>query len=395
MTDWAIDHGDVRIAQGDAREVLAGFPDESVHCIVTSPPFFQLRNYGVDGQIGLEQTPEEWVDALVGVFRECRRVLRSDGTFWLEIGDTYAGGGGGNYGSGKEAAYGAPHLTNVRNRPEWLSSAKLKPKDLIGAPWMVAFALRADGWWLRAEDIWYKPNAMTESVTDRPARAHSQVFLLTKSPSYFFDEDAERTEYKRDGRKITTVKAGPGSGQHRDGERWPGAGANVRTVWTIPTENTDFEHHAVMAQEVARMCISMGTSEEGCCVECGAPWDRVVETEGESGAQRLAKASKEREGVFPDGAGVVANNGKGFSLQHTGQALTPKGGKPRRTIAWAPSCGCLTLETRPCTVLDPFMGAATTALVARRLGRHAVGVELSPASIEISADRLKQMSMLT
>lgn len=387
MPEWAIDHGDVRIMQGDALTRLAELPESSVQCIVTSPPFFGLRDYGVDGQIGLEGSPGEWVAALVAVFRECRRVLREDGVFWLEVGDTYAA----------NRSYQVPDSKHrdVGNGAPSKVPTGYKVKDLIGAPWLLAFALIEDGWWLRSEVIWHKPNAMPESVTDRPSRGHSTVFMLTKSPRYFFDADAVRTPHKMDGRKVTKVVGGDGSAQHRDGERWPGAGANIRSVWSIVLENTEFEHHATMAMQLAEQCIKAGTSEHGACVECGAPWKRIVKTPGESEAERRARSSRSRTGPGNQ------------HLQRGGREMTPHGGKPREQIGWEPTCRCYLPDgplwgamsddefRRPCVVLDPFMGSGTTALVARNLGRHSVGVELSPEYMGYASERLKQLSLLT
>jgi DNA modification methylase len=179
MTSW-------RVIEGDCRESLRGLDAGSVQTCVTSPPYFGLRDYGHDGQIGLEPTPDEFVEALVGVFREVRRVLRDDGTVWLNLGDSYnADGrkGRAHMGEGKNSGYSA-----------WVNKTMngTKPKDLLGIPWMVAFALRADGWYLRSDIIWSKPNPMPESVTDRPTKAHEYVFLLSKGPRYFYDADAVR-----------------------------------------------------------------------------------------------------------------------------------------------------------------------------------------------------------
>ena len=177
---------------GDCREMLRTLEAGSVRTCITSPPYFGLRDYGHDGQIGLEQTPDDYVNELVEVFREVRRVLSDDGTLWLNLGDSYAGGGGGNYNKTGVSQAGGQHITNVRNRPEWLENAGVKPKDLMGIPWRVAFALQADGWYLRSDIIWHKPNPMPESVTDRPTKSHEYLFLLTKSPRYYYDHVAVR-----------------------------------------------------------------------------------------------------------------------------------------------------------------------------------------------------------
>ena len=177
------------ILNGDVIACLRSLPDACVQCVVTSPPYWGLRDYGVEGQIGLEPTPEEHVERMVEVFREVRRVLRDDGTLWLNLGDSYngSGGAGGDYDPGGLKA-GQPKFPGRR-------ISALKPKDLVGIPWRVAFALQADGWYLRSDIIWSKPNPMPESVTDRPTKSHEFVFLFAKSPRYFYDHEAIKEPY--------------------------------------------------------------------------------------------------------------------------------------------------------------------------------------------------------
>lgn len=227
---------DFVLYQGDALEVLSSLPDRSVDMVATSPPFYGLRDYNAPGQIGLEDTPDQWVQRLVAVFRECRRVLKDHGTLWVEIGDSYASSSTYNTSNTLHNDNGwkqdSDRRPNVR-----AGEIGLKPKDLLGQPWALAFALRADGWWLRSEIIWHKVNAMPESVTDRPTKAHSTIFLLSKKPRYYFDADAIREAYRPDGTMVTTVTGGEGSIQHRDGERWPNpVGANARSVWPMPSQ---------------------------------------------------------------------------------------------------------------------------------------------------------------
>ena len=187
------------IIQGDIREIAKQLETGSVNCIVTSPPYWGLRDYGVSGQIGLEPTPEEYVAGMVAIFRELRRVLRDDGTLWLNLGDSYTS----MLRSGRDESPGVgakQEISKVRTSLKWHAGdgskfrwtlpGGQKPKDLVGIPWMVAFALRSDGWYLRSEIIWSKPNVMPESVKDRPTKAHEQIFLLTKSPKYFYDAPA-------------------------------------------------------------------------------------------------------------------------------------------------------------------------------------------------------------
>lgn len=276
----------VQILRGDCRDVLKSLPDESVHCVVTSPPYFGLRDYGMEGQIGLEPTPAEFADQMVSIFREVRRVLRSDGTLWLNLGDSYAGSGKGgnppdsphqkqatNAGSivrGKRIERGAGRWGGG-NLP---SFEGIKPKDLIGIPWMVAFALRADGWWLRQDIIWQKPNPMPESVTDRPTSCHEHIFLLSKSQKYFFDSDAvreplssvtiDRLKYKR-----TSASKWFGNGSNdtdmrgTSGARANLNGRNIRNVWTIPTSAFPGAHFATFPQKLVEPCIKAGCPVEG------------------------------------------------------------------------------------------------------------------------------------
>ncbi len=256
---------------GDCLETLRTLPDNSLHCCVTSPPYWGLRDYGHAGQIGLEQTPDEYVGRLVEVFREVRRVLRDDGTVWLNLGDSYAGGKGQNGNSkarltAAERGYKqAAGTVLMATRPIDLPIDGLKPKDLVGIPWRVAFALQADGWWLRQDIIWHKPNPMPESVRDRCTKAHEYVFLLTKSARYFYDAAAvaeaatEYSAFKKSGTKIFTNNYhGDGrlSGLHptavADGTR------NRRSVWTVTTKPYKGAHFATMPPELAETCIRAG-----------------------------------------------------------------------------------------------------------------------------------------
>ena len=185
------------IIQGDCLEVLKTIPDKSIDCCVTSPPYYGLRDYGCEGQIGLEETPEEYVQKLVEVFREVKRVLEDDGTLWLNIGDSYWGSGSRGFDftdkftEASEIQKGSKGTTNLSNVPKLVGNYKdIKNKDLIGIPWMTAFALRADGWYLRQDIIWHKPNPMPESVKDRCTKSHEYIFLLSKKPHYYFDYEA-------------------------------------------------------------------------------------------------------------------------------------------------------------------------------------------------------------
>lgn len=298
------------IFQGDCLSGLRQIPDGTVNTCVTSPPYFGLRDYGHDGQIGLEPTPDEFVAALVGVFREVRRVLRDDGTLWLNLGDSYNAAGRKGHGSRtgfKQSTNRASAAGQDNSRPNVES---LKEKDLIGIPWRVAFALQADGWYLRQDIIWHKPNPMPESVRDRCTKAHEYVFLLSKSPTYYFDADAikepsvtndPRRPYTSKGAKELDGRSDWKSGEKRDGEDF--TKRNRRSVWTVATRPYKGAHFATFPPDLIEPCILAGAPENG-------------------------------------------------------------------------------------IVLDPFMGSGTTAAVATKLGRFAMGCELNPDYVELIRERL-------
>lgn len=270
----------MRLITGDCRAILRDLPANSVHCCVTSPPYFGLRDYGVDGQIGLEQTPNEYVAQLVDVFREVRRVLRDDGTLWLNLGDSYAastrslgrndagrnftGGGGNKAGSGNPGRQGRVPV----------SMSGLKPKDLIGIPWRVAFALQADGWHLRQDIIWHKPNPMPESVRDRCTKAHEYVFLLSKSPRYYFDSEAIKEpaaggSSKGNGKRLaeqSIIRTGGiisgGTARSTLGTSASGA-RNRRSVWTVSTKPFKEAHFATFPVALIEPCILAGCPDGG------------------------------------------------------------------------------------------------------------------------------------
>lgn len=362
--DWVV------LYHGDCRAVLSSMPERSVHAVVTSPPYWGLRDYGVDAQIGLEPTPEAYTDAMVGVFREVRRVLRDDGTLWLNMGDSYARdpakGGAGDGSNGKQeynsAAQSARRIRSgssdgtvgrgdraaVRN-----GSAALKPKDLVGVPWRLAFALQADGWYLRSDIVWAKPNPMPESVTDRPTKAHEYVFLLSRGPQYFYDADAVREA---------------GSGQDLGGRN--GSGCNLRSVWTIPTEPYHGAHFATFPRRLVEPCVKAGTSKRGVCPECGAPWTREVERERTSTGDWTAK---DRRALGIAGA-----------VRHGTTTTT--------TTGWRASCSHGG-EPVPATVLDPFAGTGTTLLVAQALERRALGIDINPEYLHQALSRNAQVPL--
>lgn len=338
----------VRILVGDALEKVRGLPDESVHAVVTSPPYFGLRDYGEDDQVGLEETPEAYVEKLVDLFREVRRVLRDDGTLWLNLGDSYNGVGRGTMANGLQIAARATKQRTVRG---------LKPKDLIGVPWRVAFALQSDGWWLRQDVVWHKPNPMPESVRDRCTKAHEYLFLLSKSERYFYDADAVAEPLakgdagSRKPRRSGNRKRVLGSERDRTDLHGSHLGASIpwvdrsgtrnrRSVWTIATRPYAGAHFATFPPELPEICIRASTSEGGVCSECGAPRERIVDE------------------------------------------------NPDEFLGWRFPCDCGATIARA-VVLDPFGGAGTTGLVADRIGRDAILFELNEDYAELAAKRIR------
>ena len=324
-----------RIIQGDCIEGLRTLPNASVHCCVTSPPYWGLRDYGHDGQIGLESTPEAYVARMVEVFREVRRVLRDDGTCWVNLGDSYNNAGSSKNGTGLDGkqrggATGADGECGYKKRDlrHALKGSGIKHKDLCGIPWRVAFALQADGWWLRQDIIWHKPNPMPESVRDRCTKAHEYVFLLTKSERYFYDADSVRepikqgaakgllenrdlrmSEKEKERARIAREVWGSNQMSRPAHAMFQGydelKGANRRSVWTVATKPYSGAHFAVMPSDLVEPCIKAGCPEGG-------------------------------------------------------------------------------------TVLDPFAGSGTTLAVAASLGRNAIGCELNPAYIELAEVRIRE-----
>lgn len=269
----------VQVIQGDCLAVLKTLPDESVNCCVTSPPYWGLRDYGVEGQLGLERTPEEYVSRMVEVFREVRRVLRDDGTLWLNFGDSYNANGRAGQGSRIGCKQGTNRASAAgldRHRP---TAPDLKPKDLVGIPWMVAFALRADGWYLRQDIIWHKPNPMPESVTDRCTKAHEYIFLMSKSQRYFYDNDSVREPYNEsslDRYRYALQDTCDTNGKHKPGNehlldkpprtkvRPPNdAGRNRRSVWTVTTIPFPGAHFATFPPKLIEPCILAGCPKGG------------------------------------------------------------------------------------------------------------------------------------
>ena len=264
------------LLQGDCLQQLATLPAASVQCCVTSPPYWGLRDYGTPGQLGLEATPDEYVANMVAVFRAVRRVLRDDGTLWLNLGDSYAGNSNNTRGEGAGGGKERGKAMGFGTLPQKKDYDGIKPKDLVGIPWRVAFALQADGWYLRQDIIWHKPNPMPESVTDRCTKAHEYIFLLTKSARYFYDSDAvkepvsevslKRAEYGWDCDRPSTKNASMGGdGIHTEkmGTRFVNpTGRNKRSVWTISTKPYRGAHFATFPPDLIEPCILAGSATD-------------------------------------------------------------------------------------------------------------------------------------
>lgn len=330
----------VRIMVGDCMEVLRTLPDESVHCIVSSPPYWRQRDYGMAGQLGLEHTPEEYIDKLVAIFSECRRILRSDGTAWVNLGDKWASGGNGGGGSFMEERSEA--WAHVKANKGWRSPpAGYKDKDLVGIPWMFAFAARAEGWYLRQCNIWSKPNGMPESVRDRSTVSHEYVFHLSKNNDYWYDTDAARTQSQpsTETRLAQNVEARAGSDRANGGAKTNGPMKAVR--------RSDKQRGHTRKHE--------GFNDR---------WDAMEREQQMANGSNLRSVwwiapAQYREGhyaVMPDALAEIC------------------------IVAGCPAGG---------TVLDPFGGAGTTGLVADRHGRDAILIELNPDYAEMARNRIK------
>jgi DNA modification methylase len=304
-----------RLLLGDCRESMRTLPAESVQCCVSSPPYWGLRDYGHDGQLGLEPTPDAYVASMVAVFREVRRVLRPDGTLWLNLGDSYASTTSGT---------GARGGSFAAERSQWQGAASrrdlpmgCKPKDLVGIPWRVAFALQADGWYLRSDIIWAKPNPMPESVTDRPTKSHEYLFLLSRSERYYYDAGAiaepvsgdpdvprnrwDTKDYETPGQKPQkrTSRSGnlrrtpgcdvvAGASHVGRGFPWEGSTRNARSVWTIATQPYSGAHSATFPPELAERCIKAGSK----------PGDTVLDPFAGSGTTGMVATGHGRDAIM-------------------------------------------------------------------------------------------------
>jgi len=384
---------------GNCLEVLQELPDASVHCCVTSPPYYSHREYdggvfkwpdGWVGQIGREPSPEMYRDHLLMIFKEVHRVLRSDGTLWLNLGDGYTNARGRR----SQVAQTINHGKNRGdvfhgNRIDLTGHPSLKNKDLIGTPWRMAFMLQENGWWLRHGVVWHKPNCMPESITDRPTSNHEFVFMLTKAERYYYDSVAVLEPADYDGRKDTIMKGsqkyssggGDQNYQSRQHERWPqsledGSPArNKGSVWKISNSGLQEAHYAAFPKLLVEPCILASTSPR-VCEHCGAPWKRDVEIiRGEPVKSLSHKYDEDNE-----------NPNKG------GKSYRPI--IERKTIGWNPTCKCENnTGAGKAIVLDPFGGSGTVGLVADEHGRDWVLIDASLKYSEIAARRMHNNNM--
>lgn len=421
----------IRIIQGDVRQELPKLPADFFDCIVTSPPYFGLRDYGtatweggdvscehkvrinrfvatstlgggkgsvshahegfsekcqrcgairIDAQIGLEPTLDAYLETMVAVCRELRRVLKPSGVFFLNIGDSYATG---TSAPRKPTTTRGPHVPASwarRSQPERCGTPHgLKTKDLMLVPERLGIMLQTDGWYVRSHIIWAKKNPMPESVTDRPTSAHETIWILTKSARYYWDAEAVREDVKdTSGVGMRAPKLDGGSGERA--KNGPTAqerktyseikGANCRNVWFIASQPFPGAHFATMPAKIAERCIKAGSSERGCCPTCGAPLVRVVERSREVKSERAA----------PSNTGNGINRNRQF---HDGFPLSES-----KTLDWQQSCKCSPADQVPARILDPFGGSGTTGLVADRLGRNATLIDLNTKYMDMARDRI-------
>ena len=448
-----------RIIQGDVMDGLRTLPDCCVQCTVTSPPYFALRDYGVNGQIGLEATPEEFIDTMVRVFREVWRVTRGDGVLWLNLGDSYSGSGKGPTGENdiqnaeqrmefdKSDSNRGSKKTNLRGGT---IPAGLKQKDLMGIPWRVAFALQADGWYLRSAMPWIKRNCMPESTTDRPTSAIEYIFLMTKSAKYFYDGEAIRVpsseSYQNDTRpqgvlrqKVNKRSKYPNEGQFKKQDQTGNptyTGFNERWKEKIKEQvaygpardgfNRAGDRNGDQATRNYRNSDPFVESWQGLYSESENPLAFVINPQSRPElhfatfpdllAATCIKAGTSEYGCCPKcgapyrrivevSGGVIGQSWHPHADDEVTGQVGFKGDKSykRESKGWEPTCKCdpqllpgqyPPTALKPCIVLDPFMGSGTVAVVARDLNRSSIGCELNPEYVKIIRKRLQSDSQL-
>lgn len=382
----------VRIIVGDAEEQLAKLPDASVHCVVTSPPYWGLRAYGGGKkEMGSEPTYDEHIKKLVEVFREVKRVLRPDGTLWLNYGDVYASSVNGR--KAEDIKKLGKDDRTFRNKPVNTVTGDLKPKDLAMMPARVALALQKDGWYLRSDIIWVKPNPMPESIEDRPTSTYEHMFLFARSEHYYFDAQAVREPVKwghdprADRGRISYVS---GKRPKQDGPMQQSfvqidtAGRNIRNVWTIAAQGFDGAHFATFPTALVEPCLKAGASLHGCCAVCGAPYVRIVKP-SDRYAAHLGQSWHDHKADKTMGQKQQRGQNRA-NLPRDKSGITSK---ETVTVGWSRSCKCKGHPTpSKSVVLDPFGGAGTVGLVADQLGMSALLIELNPDYAALAQKRI-------
>ena len=395
------------LVQADARHIPLG--DGSIHTVITSPPYWRLRNYGTNpliwggdgscdhiwedsvfcvncgawmGELGLESTPELYVQHIVEIFCEIRRVLRHDGVVWLNIGDSYYGGKG-----------RSSRRTDDKH-------SVLKPKDLCMIPYRVAIALQENGWWVRSDIVWakgvsFRPDfsgsTMPESVNNRPTKSHEYVFLLSRSKDYYYDAEA----VKEEGIYPAGTRAAKGSGE-REGNRRGNEYAeysgkrNLRSVWAINPKPYSEAHFAIFPPSLVEPMVLASTSEKGCCPKCGSPYERITAKEeietpdwqpynGKQSKQDNHFSTKRLGGNTKRFRAVGMPQNNPFPVKHT--------------VGWQSTCSCNAGDPVPCTVLDPFSGTATVGIVAIKHKRNYIGLEIKWDYIELARKRMNKIQL--
>jgi DNA modification methylase len=348
-----------KLLLGNTLDKLKELPDQSVHCVVTSPPYWQLRDYFIDRQIGLETNCQDYIDNLVSVFDEVYRVLRDDGVLWVVIGDTYSTPKKGNDQANVNSKERRKHLH--KQKIDKKAPFGLKKKNLIGIPWRLAFTMQERGWYWRCDVTWHKNNPTPAGVFDRPTRATEAVLMFSKKEKYFYDYYAIMDDSVT--RKKTARKFGANNQKgtfRNDQERqWVDNGKrNKRSVWSVPVasyKDQEKKHFAIFPPKLIEPCILSSTSEHGCCIKCKSPWKRIIKKEHE---------------IYDNQEGHILN-------------LVSKG--------WKPSCKCNTKKVEECVVLDPFCGTSTTGYVSLIKNRSYIGIDINPEYIEISETRLSDI----
>ena len=429
----------VCVYNADVLDALRAMPSESVHCVITSPPYHGLRDYGtakweggsaecdhkernarndpdrdtrhtdgrdpatqglvgcqdaiqyrdtcrkcgavrVDKQIGLEPTFNDWLVKMVEVFREVKRVLRSDGTCWINCGDGYAGSQqtGGN---GKRRDGGRKRLDELRvSQADVKTVSHLPPKSLLMMPARLAIAMQEDGWLLRSDIAWVKRAPMPESVRDRPSKSYEHLFMFAKSGRYYYDAFAVREPAQdwgtRDRSNMRNGTTDPKLKHHGLTDcNSEASGRNLRDVWWLSPEPSNLSHYAAYPRALVRPCIRAGTSEKGCCPKCGAGWVRVT-------------AIEDKPLAWKSGNPGLMTIGKSYHKDHG------EGTRGCATLGWKPGCACGIDTVEPATVLDIFLGSGTTALVAIEEGRRCWGIELNRDYCDMAVKRLRDRAPL-